>query len=177
MMEVHISGPKLMSSVVVPKLKKSRYLFLRRTSGGGHIYLLLDDSQVEQFKQEFQRIKEEYETFEKEHGRNGTIGYTVREMPKDVHKFFAELRKYIDLDYRVVKDTVEVAVVPRRVGQFIGKRGFKVKAIGRHLRKRVKVFKAVKKSGVGYNYFAGYRDPARAYHITQGYIAPWEVKE
>ena len=96
--EVHISGPRLMHTIVLPEIRKRiQYLFLRRTSGGGHIYIIVDDSQLEQFKQEFPKIREEYEKFEKEHGRSGTVGYTVEEMPREVHKFFAELRRYIDL--------------------------------------------------------------------------------
>ena len=176
MYEVHISGPRLMHTIVLPKIKKRvQYIFSRRTSRGGHIYIIVDDSQLEQFKQEFQRIKEEYETFEREHGRTSTISYTVEEMPTNIDKFFIELQKYIDLDYRVVNNTIEIAVIPMRMGQFIGKKGYKVKAMQKHLNKKIKVFKAIEKSGIGYEYFTGYRDPTRAYCITRGYVAPWKV--
>ena len=165
-----------MYTVVLPEIKRSiHYLFLRRTSGGGHIYLLLDDDQLEQFKRIFPEIKEEYEKFEREHGRSGTIGYVIEEVPKEVHKFFAELRKYIDLDYRIVGDVIEVAVVPQRVGQFIGKRGYKIRAMEKHLGKKIRVSQGVYQKGAGKPYFVGYRDPTRAYIMTEGYVAPWEV--
>ena len=177
MKEVHISGPKLAHTIIIPKIKKRiQYLFLRRTSRGGHVYILVDSVQLRQFEQEFPQIKEEYEEFEREHGRQGTVGYTVQEMPTDPEKFFRKLREYIDLDYRITeKPQIEIAVNPARMGQFIGRKGYKIKAIQRHLGTAVKVYAGIAKKGPGYKYFTGYRDPTRAYSITEGYVAPWNI--
>ena len=174
--EVCISGRKLMHTVVLPKIReKIEYLFLRRTSGGAHICFLLDEHGYYQFERAFPEIKREYEEFEREHNRFATVSYTVEQVPRDIKGFFQKLKEYIDLDYRIKDGIVEVAVEPYRIGQFIGKKGRKIRALQRHIGKKIKVVQGVKAEGIGKQYFTGYRDPKRGYFITRGYVAPWKL--
>ena len=175
MIEVCISGGGLMHTVVLQKIRERiDYIFLRRTSGGAHIWLLLDEQGYQQFKTVFPKIKQEYEEYERKHNRRATVSYTVEQVPKDIDAFFKKLREYIDLDYRINGNVIEVAVEPHRVGQFIGRGGRKIKAMQKLLGKRIRVVQGVKAEGIGKPYFTGYRDPKHGYFITWGYVAPWK---
>ena len=174
--EVCISGSGLMHTYLLPKIRERiNYIFLRRTGGGAHIWLLLDEQGYQQFKREFSEIKQEYEEYEREHNRFAVVSYTTEQVPRNIDAFFKKLREYIDLDYRINSNVIEVAVEPSRTGQFIGRKGWKVKAMEKHVGKKIRVVQGVRAEGVGKPYFTGYRDPKHGYFITWGYVAPWKA--
>jgi len=142
--EVHIDSRQLAYTIIVPEIRKRlQYLFLWRTSGGAHIYLVLDDDGLKKFQQVYPEIEQIYVKHEEEHGRRTYIGYNYEELPRDPEKFFEKLNRYIDLAWRRQGNTIEVAVPERFISKFIGKKGWKVREIQRHLGLRVRVVPAI----------------------------------
>jgi len=158
--------------------------FFWRTGGGRNALILTENPE---------KVKEVYEREYK----NPSI--SIEEAPKDVHEFFKLLRQFIDLDYRIINDNVvEVAVIT--VGKLIGKRGRNIKAIQRHIGKKIKVVQGIL---VHYDFFDNvwrrsldnktiscsdpviqlneqdlfwYKpDPSHGYAPSWGYIAPWKL--
>jgi len=148
---IHIEGRKLMAVHGIPYWKEAlagKLLFISRSSGGGHVYILLPEDTVKEFKQKWECFYDEVKAFEEEHGRGKTfsLSYNIREAPKEPEKFFKFLSEYFGIatDYRIVRDTIEVAIAPHLTGKFIGKKGYKVKAMSKHLGYKIKVVPAIR---------------------------------
>jgi len=162
------------------------YYFYWRSGGGRNATLIIDDTEVEKYKQHY-----------------GSAHVIVEELPKGI-KFLEHIKQnYIKFDYRVLGNTVEIAThVP---GKFIGKKGRIIKLLRKMVGKNIKVAEAylvhydfidqcwrlAKKNSKGEyvissddpvvkidekDLFETKRNPSYGYAISRGYIAPWKIK-
>ena len=95
----------------------SRYHFYWHSGGGAHHWFIVSENQLQYWE-----------------------GTNPEPLPTSAPSFFNQLKKFIELDYREINNTIEVATP--RPGKLIGRGGRNIKEIKKHLNKDIRVIQS-----------------------------------